>query len=125
MAINTIKKEKRDFVYLNTYTTPLALYKYLYDNKDKLIVLDDVMGLFNNEKTLALLKSALWEVDGKRLITMNTTSRLLEGYPLIFEFKGQVIFLSNRIKENEHITALLSRTEKYIIDFTRTTPFWI
>jgi len=118
MTINVMKKEKANFVYQNTYTTPLELYKYMYDNKDKIIVLDDIDGLWNNDKCLAILKAALWETDGKRLITMNTSDKVLQSVPKLFEFKGKVIILSNKLDKNEHISALLSRSNYYELNFT-------
>jgi hypothetical protein len=119
LSTNTMKKEKVDFVYQNTYTTPLELYKYLYENRDKIIVLDDIDGLWNNEKCLAILKSALWETDGKRILTMNTSDKVLQNTPKIFEFKGRIIILSNKInKDDEHISALLSRSNYFELNFT-------
>ena len=118
MTINILKKEKCNFVYQNTYTTSLELYKYLYDNKDKVIILDDVEGL-DNPKSLAILKSALWETDGKRIITMNTADRVLQEIPKIFEFKGKIIMLSNRLNEkDEHTQALITRSNYYELNFS-------
>lgn len=118
MTINILKKEKCDFVYQNTYTTSLELYKYLYDNKDKVIILDDVEGL-DNPKSLAILKSALWDTDGKRIITMNTADRVLQEVPKIFEFKGRIIMLSNRFNEkDEHTQALITRSNYYELNFS-------
>ena len=118
MAINIIKKEKSDFVYQNTYTTPLELYKYLYDNRDKIIVLDDVEGL-DNDKSIAILKSALWETDGKRIVTMNTSDKVLQDVPKIFNFEGRIIILSNKLDlKNEHFSALISRSNYYELNFT-------
>ena len=117
-AINTIKAEKIEFEYQNSYATPLELFKWLYLNKDKICVLDDCEGIFNNPKSLAILKAVLWDTDGRRIVTMLTTDRYLEGTPKTFEFKGGVVILSNKIKENEHISALLSRTMYYELNFT-------
>ena len=118
LTINEIKKEKKDFVYQNTYSSPLELYKLLYWNRDKIIIFDDVKGLFE-EKAIAILKACLWETDGKRIATMNTIDRVMEDVPKIFEFKGQIIILANKINLNDvHISALVSRSNYFELNFT-------
>ncbi len=121
MCVNVIKKEKADFEYQNTYTTPLELYKLLYANrqKGKITCLDDIDGIWGDEKCLAILKAGLWETDGKRVITMNTSDKVLQEIPKIFEFEGSIIILSNKINiKDEHISALISRSNYYELNFT-------
>jgi len=119
MAINTIKEENIEFVYMNTSISPLALYKFLYKNKTKLVVLDDVQGIFGEEKAIAILKSALWEVNGKRLICWETTSSKLDDVPELFEFTGQIVILANKLNtKNENLSALASRVNYQSIEFT-------
>ena len=118
-AINIIKSEKIDFEYQNTHSSPLELYKWLYWNKEKICILDDLAGIWNNPNTLAILKAVLWDTDGKRIATMNTSDRYLDGVPRAFEFKGGIILLSNKINQkDEHISALLSRCLYYELNFT-------
>ena len=118
-TINTIKEEKREFVYLNTAITPLALYKYLYNHKNALIVIDDIEGVFQDMKSIAILKNALWEIDKKRLIFWETTSNRLDGIPECFEFEGQIIILANKLNlNNQNISALVSRVNYKEIQFT-------
>jgi len=119
MSINVIKEEKADFEYQNTYTTPLELYKLIFENRNKIIIFDDVEGLLTNLKCLAILKASLWETDGKRMVTMNTSDKVLQGIPRIFEFKGKIIILSNHINlVDEHISALVSRTNYFELKFS-------
>lgn len=119
-VINIAKEEKIDFVYRSGYTTPLALYKFMYENRDKVILFDDLEGLFNNELAVALLKSALWEADGKRIVSYETTAKGISDVPRVFEFTGKIIILTNRIngKKDEHFKALLSRTTNFELIFT-------
>ena len=118
-VINTLKQEKVDFCYLNTWTTALELYKYLFNNNSKIIVFDDVVQLLDNPKNIGILQSALWEVNGKRIITNNTTDKVLEGCPKIFEFTGKIIIISNELKEtNEHIKSVKERCLPLELNFT-------
>lgn len=120
LTINTIKAVIKDYLYFNGYTTPLSFYKYLYTNKDKLLILDDAEGIFNDDKGLALLKSALWDADGKRVINYASTSDKAEGLPSMFEFTGKLIILCNKIpRENDlSVSAMIGRTISYELNFS-------
>lgn len=119
LTINILKEEKQDFEYLNTHTSPLELYKWIYYNKDKVLIFDDVKGLLDNEKSVSILKACLWETDGKRMVTMNTTDRYLQDVPKIFEFKGKMIILANKLNLNdEHLNALITRTNYFELNFS-------
>ncbi|MFW6173471.1 MAG: LAGLIDADG family homing endonuclease, partial [Elusimicrobiota bacterium] len=118
-CINTIKQETKDFIYKSGYTTPLSLYQFLYNNKDKLIVLDDIEGIFKDSTALSILKGALWDIDGKRLVQYDTTSNKISA-PSTFEFTGRLIILCNKIpnEDDMSVNAMLSRTNHYRISFT-------
>jgi hypothetical protein len=118
-TIQTIKKITLDFIYKSGYTTPLSLYMFLYNNKDKLIVLDDIEGIFKDGVALAILKGCLWDTDGKRLVFYDTTSGKLDA-PNCFEFTGRLIILCNKIPNlnDLHTKAVLSRTIYYEVNFT-------
>lgn len=103
---------------LSGYSTPLEFYNYLYKNKDKLIVLDDLNGLFEDTKAISLLKSALWGTAGKRFISYQTTSEKLR-VPNKFVFEGSIIFICNEIPNNKEIESLLTRCVVINFDFTR------
>ena len=50
LTINEVKKllKPSEWDYFNGYSTPLSIYEILYDNRNKkLIILDDIEGLFN------------------------------------------------------------------------------
>lgn len=120
-TLNILKELKSPFAYKSGYTTPLGLYKWLYEHKDSVVVLDDLEGLMTNESAIALLKTALWESNGKRLVSYETTSKLMEGVPSVFEFKGKIIILANELHDNnagESYKALLSRAVNFELRFS-------
>lgn len=110
----------KNSVYHTGHITPLALYKLLYDNNDKIIVLDDMEELLANDTAIGILKPALWQVKNKREITWGTTSEALGNYPQRFTFNGGIILLLNEIKRENHplIQALMSRTVSHKIELT-------
>ena len=106
--------------------SPIGLYVQLHEFKEenKVLVLDDSDEVFNNEEALNLLKAAL-DTSKKRVIHWNTDSKTLrkEGLPNSFEFKGSVIFISNKNfhlvrsqKLRDHLVALMSRA--HFLDLT-------
>lgn len=101
-----------DYVYINSYSTPLSLYVMLYTNKDKVIVLDDFEGILNSRTGVSILKAALWSADGPRVVHYNSTSDKLI-VPSSFEFNGRIIFCFNTVGDNEELKALKSRTLFY------------
>lgn len=120
-TLNILKELKSEFAYKSGYTTPLGLYKWLYEHKDSVVVLDDLEGLMTNKDAIALLKTALWESNGKRFVSYETTSKLMEGVPSLFEFEGRIIILTNDINENntnESYKALLSRAVNFELKFS-------
>jgi hypothetical protein len=119
-------KPNRDFVYISSYVTPLELYHILYNNLDKIIILDDVEQLLDNLTTIGILKSATWNAVGKRIVNYFTTSEKLKA-PSEFEFKGKIIICLNKIpeKNKEIIDSLLSRIITYNIRFDYQTKIKI
>lgn len=110
-TINILKEMGEKFVYKSGYTTPLAFYSFLYENKDKTIILDDLTDdIFQNKKMVAMLKSCLYEAGGERFVSYDTTSDKL-SVPSKFKFDGKVILLANEVGNNkkENFNALISR----------------
>jgi len=114
VTINILKEINNDFQYKSGYITPLSLYCYLYKHRNELIVFDDLDGLFD-KKCVAILKSALWDTNGKRLVSYETTSEKIKDTPEMFEFKGKIIILTNELigKNDISFQALLSRAITY------------
>lgn len=123
VVLTTLKNLKADFVYVSNYTTIVELVNFLHENKDKkIIVMDDIEEIWRlGAKVINLLKGALWGIgkENKRLITYLTTSKLMKA-PRQFEFSGKMIFLLNKMPNEEDVLvkALLSRSLVYKLDFT-------
>ena len=110
-----------DYAYLNSKTTPLALYEFLYKNKDKLILFDDVIGLLDSEISVSILLSALWSATSQRIIQYNTTAKVFEekGLPAAFEFTGKIILLTNHMNfKNKFLRALQDRGYFFEFNFS-------
>ena len=114
-----------DYAYTDSFTTPAALYIWMYKNRNKeVLITDDVSGFLNNEKVLAFLKGALWDVNGKRILHYMTTKPLQdengEYVPNAFILSARMIIITNRLnKKNPHLQAVLTRVNytKVEIDF--------
>ena len=122
LTLSSVKQllQPNDWEYSNGYTTPLSLYSFLYNNRNKrVIILDDVEGIFNNRLSLAILKGALWDSDGKRICQYSSTSDKAK-MPEKFVMKANIIILCNHIpKENDVSTrAMISRTIFYKMTFS-------
>jgi hypothetical protein len=109
--------------------TPIGLYQilYQYSDVDNVLVFDDCDGLFYDDLSLNLLKSAL-DTGKRRKICWNSESSALarDGIPNSFDFKGSVIFITNLKFENikskklqDHLMALESRC--HYLDLTLDT----
>lgn len=113
--------------YADSFTTPTALYVWLYENKEKkVLILDDCAGLMDNGKILAMLKGALWHVnDGKtRIINYLTTKPPKDEYdeplPRSFEVEARIIIITNYLNDdNPHVKAILSRVNKVVVEVPR------
>lgn len=107
-VIDVLEKHKKSFNILNSYTTPLEFYHFLYKNKDnKVIVLDDVAGFFDNPINKGLVLSALWETkNNKRVVSYHSTTDKLK-IPKTFNFKSKIIWCVNHLPKE--LSAIKSR----------------
>lgn len=107
-----LKKKKQDYAYLNSFTSPLELYNFLYDNSQgKVILIDDCEGIWDNKSIISILKNAT-ELNGQRTISWNSTTSKLGDRTNTCSFDSRIILLTNQlpnIEKNRHIEALLSR----------------
>jgi len=120
-TIKYLKENNIDYKYVNGFSTAVGLYKLLYNNNDRIIVIDDVETLFQDDKIINLLKGALWNVGTeKRIISYSSSSKVLEEYPDKFIYTGRIIILMNDVnkKNNESFNALMSRMLKYEIKYS-------
>ncbi len=112
---NQMLELKKDFLYLNSYSTSLSFYKLVYQNRFKHIIIDDCVGI-DDEKGIGILR-ALCNTENVRYIKYDSTSEKLEDVPSSFIFEGSITILTNKIR-NEMDNSLLSRAIKREIKFT-------
>jgi len=87
------KLEGDDYHFISGHSSPLGLYRFLYEHQDSTIVFDDCDSVFKDETAVNILKSAL---DSYAVRKINWLSgKLPEDLENSFEFEGQIIFISN------------------------------
>lgn len=124
MTIKTLQEELKnpdDWEEITGFTTPLSLFQRLYEFRNKkVLMIDDTEGIFNNYKSISLLKGALWEKNAKRLIQYTTTAKQNVNFPHTFEIKANLIILANRIPREQDIStsAMLSRANLVRIELS-------
>ena len=98
-TLKYLKENNVNYAYVNSYATPLSFYELLYQNRDKeVLVFDDLMGV-SNPLVLAMLKSACWISDSKRVVSYYSTSSKMDlrGLPESFEFDVNIILIFNKL----------------------------
>lgn len=111
--IRAFKEEGVDFVYSCGFSTTLQFYNFLYNNRDKNIIFDDISNILKSYSILDLLKSALYSPKGVRIVHYGTTSPKL-SVPSKFEFTGTITILINQLRENnEDLKAVADRILSY------------
>ena len=99
------------FEILGSYTTPLGLYNAFQKAPQKVHLMDDCAGIFQDQAAVSILKAATWESSGtgnKRFVKWNTSSGLVQKEG--FSFTGKVILLTNYLPSGAEIRSLLSRS---------------
>jgi hypothetical protein len=92
----TIEGEfKGTFRFIKGYSTAKALYKTMYTNNGAVLVFDDCDNVLKDAIGVNILKGALDSYDRRIISWRNTMTAKDKGLPPVFEFKGQVIFISN------------------------------
>ena len=98
-TLEYLREKEINYVYVNSYATPLSFYELLYENRNKeVIIFDDLHGV-NHPLVLSMLKSACWVSDSKRIVSYHSTSKKMEdrGLPSSFEFNTNVILIFNKL----------------------------
>lgn len=105
-----------DYTMIKGFSTPKALYRTLYENRNKIVVFDDCDSVLSNPTGANLLKAALDSYD-ERWISWRTEGPASDDLPEVFKFNGQVIFISNlpQWKMDQAI-----RTRAFVIDLEMT-----
>jgi len=116
--------EDVEYAYTDSFSTPQALYIWLYKHRDEdVLVVDDVANFLDNIKVLSMLKGGLWNVGDKstRIIHYMTTKPMQdeEGnyVPTSFILNARLIIITNFLnKKNPHLNAIVSRVNHCVVD---------
>jgi hypothetical protein len=100
---------KNAYEMVKGFTTPKALYRLLYNNRDRIVIFDDCDSVWDNPVCVSLLKAALDSYDTRRLSWLSELRNDDDDLPQSFEFTGQIIFISN-LSLNQLDQAVLSRS---------------
>lgn len=103
------KLNRRNYLLINSYTTPLANYKKLYEHRDVLVWFDDVYCLLLNQLNVSLMKQ-LCETQKVKVLSYYTTSELIEEVPEQFNTTSRVLITCNAMeRDNPHLRAIKDR----------------
>ena len=98
----------------------MAVYQFLYNNRNRLIIFDDFDKPLVDEEIINLLKSALDSYPKRILSLVQETSarsgELSSRTPNRFVFTGKIIILTNKSKDDIN-TALMSRVPTIELNF--------
>ena len=118
-------RESYEFVHFKGRATAAGLFVTLYENSDKIIILDDCDSVFKDADAVNILKGALDSYD-TRSISYLTTKPLKDEFgshlPRTFEFTGRIIFISN-IAQSSLDEAIRSRSFVADVDLTKQQMF--
>ena len=118
--LKTLKQELKseEFTRINSYSTPLELYRILYHNRDKkVIVFDDVHNIWRNKLMVSILKNAL-DTTTNRIVQYNTTSDKCD-VPASFKMNAGLIIVSNTLKvKDADVNAVVSRCHFFEVALT-------
>lgn len=109
------------YTVIKGFSTPKALYRILYLNREKLVIFDDCDSVLDDPIAVNLLKAALDSYETRWVHWMSEKgfgSQDDDDLPVRFEFKGQIIFISNR-RLRQVDQAILSRC--LYVDVSMTT----
>lgn len=84
-----------DYEIVKGYVTPKALYRLLYENRERLVLFDDCDSVWDNATSVSLLKAALDSYETRRISWFSESKSEDDDLPQQFEFKGKIIFVSN------------------------------
>jgi len=97
LARKRLEDKDIKYAYISGNSAPTEIYKELYENRDGIIILDDLYAILSNQRNKALLLSALQDYDGKKVISWRTSHKALQEIPPSFEFTGKIIIICNEL----------------------------
>ena len=84
---------KGDFIFVKGYSTAKALYRILYENRDKICIFDDCDSIQKDANAVNLIKAAADSYDDRWVSWYSENP--FSDLPRSFKFEGQIIFISN------------------------------
>ena len=114
-------RESYEFVHFKGRATAAGLFITLYQNSDKVVVLDDCDSVFKDDDAVNILKAALDSYDTRKISYISSKplkDEFGEPLPPHFEFTGKIIFISN-INQSKLDEAIRSRS--FVADITMNT----
>lgn len=114
-SLGEVVLPETDYLHVKGKASPAEVYRVLAENPDALIVFDDCDSALEGDG-MNILKAALdtWKVRTVSWVSPYVQEKL--GLPESFEFRGHVIFISNRKSVDQ---ALQSRG--YVVNLTMST----
>lgn len=107
---------RKHYKVVKGFSTPRALFTLLYENKDSILIFDDVDNILVDPVAANLLK-AISDSNSERIVSWNAESKGDSDIPRSFRFTGGVIFISN-LHINKIPAAM--KTRSVVIDVTMT-----
>ena len=98
LVTQQLKSNNVEYSHVKGRSTAAGLYIALYENKDKITLIDDCDSIFKNEDAINILKGALDSYEDREiswLVGKPLISASGQKIPTKFTFKGGVIFISN------------------------------
>ena len=146
-VLSAYGKKGKDFVVMKGKSSISAMYKFLYDNYDKIVVFDDCDSVLQDDDGLNILKGVLdsgeirevsWNTSGSKMVDTfgceshaeiedrlkkwSALNRGKEGIPTYFRFIGACIFISNmsaeQLNRKAAMAPLLTRCTTVDINLT-------
>ena len=114
-------RESHEFVHFKGRATAAGLFITLYQNSDKVVVLDDCDSVFKDDDAVNILKAALDSYDTRKISYISSKplkDEYGEAIPAHFEFTGRIIFISN-INQSKLDEAIRSRS--FVSDISMNT----
>lgn len=123
-AFGKHKNEPNGYVVFKGTSSPFGLYRALYHHKNQIVLFDDCDAVLKDDTASNILKAALDSYDVREITWMSKSTfdpgdmdeftieqKIIEEgkYPSKFEFKGQIIFISN-IHKSKIEQAVISRS---------------
>ena len=112
------KMPSKRFKVVKGFSTAKGLFRLLWENKDSILVCDDMDAVLRDEVAANLLKAAC-DSNDERIVTWNAESRFGDDdLPRSFRFTGGIIFITNLAKAKIP-QAMLTRS--IVVDVSMTT----